>query len=251
VRDVEAVGAGAAGDVRHGQNLLQIAPRERHAQARPHARLLGATEPAEGGVVPAPKSAVLIVEGRQPVDADPDVGDPDRSQPPGHGGVDQHAVGRELRRDAELTSAGQQIEQIRPQQGLAAAEDHHRHSAVGQLVEEAQGLFAAQVRRGGLRHRGGVAVRTRHVAVHADVPHHHGCSLARSAEASGRLRVQLGARDAISRDLEQVAHRQHRDPLPEPGLPLADRSRSGSATSLAFGSLRGGRLSSRPLTPRD
>jgi hypothetical protein len=119
----------------------------------------GTLEPAEA-----------VVHGADAVQADADVVEAGPCHAVGHRRVDQGAVGGQADVEAHGLGAVGNVEQVRPQQRLAAGEDEHRHAGGLEVVHDAEDLGGAELAAVLMVGREGVAMFAGEVAAADEVP---------------------------------------------------------------------------------
>ena len=128
MRQVELVDALGARELEQGRQVVVIVLRHRKAQARLHAAppaFLQAGERRDESAVAAAETVVRLADA---VKAHADIIVADIGDAPGHVGVDQRAVGRQRRVEAEVDGAPGDVEYVGTQQRLAAGQDQHRRA---------------------------------------------------------------------------------------------------------------------------
>ena len=103
--------------------------------------------------------------------------------------VDQRAVGGQADVEAHRLGAARDLENIRPQQRLAAGKDQHRHAESLQVVHHREDLRGRQLAGKILVGRNRVAVLAGQVAAPDQVPDHH---------RSGRIALRPDAASAAA-----------------------------------------------------
>ena len=171
VREIEPIDAPRDRPFEERLHLAGVPARDREPDPHRHAGGLGAGEAGRGTIERSGHAAVGVVEGREAVQAHPDVGDARRGQCAGHALVQEHAAGRQERPETDRARVRGQINEVVAQERLAAAQDQDADAGVRKPLDQPRRVGCREVVRGGLAGGGRVAVRTVQVAVAADVPH--------------------------------------------------------------------------------
>ena len=161
------------GELLNLRNLIQIGLGDRGVDLKLDARIPGgpnAADRALKGAVHAPEPVVHLFGSAVQADADaPDAG---FGHFFGRNRIDQGAVGRHDHAKPFLCAVGGQFENIGPEQGLSAGENHDGLPDLGDLVQQPQGGFGIQFSLVGALGGRGPAVHAGKVAVSRGFPGH-------------------------------------------------------------------------------
>jgi hypothetical protein len=173
VREIEAVDALVLDQPEQAGQVLMIVLGHGEAHADLEPGIAAQADAGQRQVEGALHAAELVVRGAEAVEADADVVVADGADAVEHGRVDQRAVGGQRGEEAHLLRARRDLENVRPQQRLAAGKDQRRNAEGLELVHDAEHLGGAQLAGEVLVGGNRIAVLAGQVAAPDQVPDHH------------------------------------------------------------------------------
>ena len=154
-----------------GREFQPVGPGDGGVDLERQPRLLAGRNPRQGpGVGPLHRPEAIMGAGGGPVQRNTHPLNPHVLEPRRDGRGDQGTVHRHDHAVAEPGAVSRQVEDILPQQGFAAGQDHHHLPHGGQVVQEFEALLGAQL--AGIRPgpRRGPAVEASQVAAPGGLP---------------------------------------------------------------------------------
>ena len=185
--------------VEDGGHFLVVEAADGEPEAHLESCLLAVAHPGHGrgeGTLLAPE---LIVDGLGAVQADAHVRKAQVLEAPGQAPVYEGAVGGDHGPHPVGHGPGHQVKEIRPHQGLAAGEQHHRHAEILQIPEQGQAFIKAEFIGGPGGGGLGVAMEALEVAPFGDVPDHHRLLVGGELQEVGRQ--VLGPAAAVAKHI--------------------------------------------------
>jgi hypothetical protein len=168
VAHVTALDALGLHEVEDGLEVGEGRAREREAEPDREPRVPAVPEATERLLVGPREPPEPVVEPRCR-DRHPDVGRAGLAEIPRRTGVDQRPVRRDRRVDPEPDGPADQLEQVGPEEGVAARENQGGHPAAPQLVDEGATLLQGELLGVGRAPRARVAVLAVEVAAPGEV----------------------------------------------------------------------------------
>ena len=145
---VKGVGAQPESQIKRLRQLRRIMLGHRGIDLHRHAQPLQVLEPFNRPVERARNSPEAIVGGRVgSIQADGDPAHAGFFYLAGHLGGDERSVGAQRHADAAFGGPARQPEQVAPKQRLASAQHQDQRSVFGQLIDDLDRLFVAQIIR--------------------------------------------------------------------------------------------------------
>ena len=170
VREVELVHALVLHEPEQRRQLVGVVLGHGEAHADLDALLVAQADRVHRGIVGAFQAAEAVVGRLQAVNRDADVVVADAGNPVDVGFVDERAVGREADIEAHVLGAPGDIEDVRPQQRLAARENQHRHAEGLEIVHDLVNLRGRKLAGEILVGRDRIAVLAGEVAAADEIP---------------------------------------------------------------------------------